>query len=157
LAGRRDHVVTHTLLAFLVTLVCVLAVGCGNPLSKAAKFESAGDWASALTVYQQFLQQKPDDVAALSGAAVAFTMLRRYDDAMGLQERVIAADPGDAQTRVELGFNYLSHQDRPFDAVRVMGEAVELEPTAKHLTFLAQAQEGADDLEGAEESLERAI
>jgi tetratricopeptide (TPR) repeat protein len=153
----RIRVALSAAVAVSLVLLCAWGASCGDPLDQAAEFESAGDWMSALNVYERFLEQKPDDLPALSGAAVALTMLRRYDDALGLQERVIAADPHDAQTRVELGFNYLSHQDRPVDAVRVLREAVELESSAKHLTFLAQAQAGAGDLQGSEQSLRRAI
>jgi Tfp pilus assembly protein PilF len=39
----------------------------------------------------------------------------------------------------------------------VLGEAAGLEPTAKNLTFLAQAQIGAGDQQSAEQSLRRAI
>jgi tetratricopeptide (TPR) repeat protein len=144
-------------LVVLVGCLGIWASGCSDPNKEARELEGAGDWQGALAVYQAVLAEEPDDLSALSGAAVALAILHRYDEALPLQERVIAADPQDAQTRVELGFNYLSHQGRPLDAVRVLAEAVELEPTAKNMTFLAQAQLGAGDTEGAEQSLRKAI
>jgi tetratricopeptide (TPR) repeat protein len=81
----------------------------------------------------------------------------RFDEALPIQEKIAALDPKDAQIRVELGFNYLSHQDRPADAVTVFEEAVQLERSAKHMTFLAQAYSVAGDMTSAEMTLRRAI
>lgn len=155
-AARRPRWLI-VLLAVTVVLAALAAGGCGGALKQAKKLESSGDWQGALAAYQRVLTDEPEDLAALSGAAVALMVLQRFDEALAYQERVVAADPHDAQTRVELGFNYLNHQDRPVDAARVLGEAVQLEPTAKFITFLGQAQVVAGDLQGAERSLRRAI
>lgn len=141
----------------LLILLSVFCLSCGNDVADARKMESAGDWEGALSVYMQVLSERPDDLKALSGAAVALMVLQRYEEALEYQELVVAADSKDAQIRVELGFNYLNHQERPVDAVRVFEEAVSLEPTAKNLTFLAQGQKGAGDLQNAERTLRRAI
>ena len=131
--------------------------GCSDPTKEARQLEEAGDWEGALSAYQKVLGKDPGNLTALSGAAVALMLLERYNEALGLQERVIAADPHDAQTRVELGFNYLNHQNRPADAVKVLREAAQIEPTAKDFTFLSQAQDASGDLGGAEASLREAI
>ncbi len=138
-------------------MVGAVCLGCGDDLGDARDLEKAGDWEGALAVYQRVLTERPDDVKAFSGAAVALMVLQRYEEALAYQEQVVAADPSDGQTRIELGFNYLNHQDRPSDAARVFEEAVALEPTAKNLTFLAQAQKGAGDLQSAESTLRKAI
>jgi tetratricopeptide (TPR) repeat protein len=146
------------ILLTLLTLLCAFVLtACGDRLDEAHRLEAAGDWAGAVEAYEQVLSASPDDMGALAGAAVDLMVLQRYDEALELQERVVAADAGDVETRVELGFNYLSHQGRPADAVRVLQEAVDLEPTAKNLTFLAQAQRQVGDEPGAEVSLRRAI
>jgi tetratricopeptide (TPR) repeat protein len=93
----------------------------------------------------------------LSEEAVALMGSGRYDDALPIQERIAALDPDDAQIRVELGFNYLNHQNDPARSVAIFREAVDLEPSAKHLTFLAQAYLGSGDLASAEATLQRAI
>ncbi len=93
----------------------------------------------------------------LTDEAVALMSSGRFDEALPIQERIATLDPKDAQIRVELGFNYLSHQDRPADAVTAFEEAVELEPSAKHLTFLAQAYLGSGDPRSAEKTLMEAI
>jgi tetratricopeptide (TPR) repeat protein len=155
---RERTLVSLCGIAMIITIsLSALACGCSDANSEARELENSGDWQGALAVYQEVLESEPDNLSALSGAAVALTVLRRYDEALSLQERVVVADPDDAQTRVELGFNYLSHQGRAGDAVRVLTEAVELEPSAKHLTFLAQAKEEAGDPYGAEQSLRKAI
>jgi tetratricopeptide (TPR) repeat protein len=161
--GPAGHItrIRRTYIGLLMALVLAGAVfwagGCGGALKQAHELESAGDWEGALAAYQEVLAKAPSDVAALSGAAVALMVLQRFDEALSYQERVVAADPHDAQTRVELGFNYLNHQGRPADAVRELGEAAKLQPTAKNITFLAQAQVSAGDQAGAEQSLRRAI
>jgi tetratricopeptide (TPR) repeat protein len=141
----------------VVALLSALCLGCADDFATARSMERAGDWEGALSVYMQVLAKSPDDLRALSGAAVALMVLQRYEEALEYQERVVAADPNDAQTRVELGFNYLNHQGRPLDAVRVFEQAAALEPTAKNLTFLAQGQEAAGDLQNAEHTLRNAI
>lgn len=145
-----------------LTLVVFALLGaamgaCGGRLTEAQRLERAGEWEAALSIYERVLSEDPDDLAALSGAAVALMVLQRFDEALELQERVAAADPDDVQTRLELGFNYLNHQDRPDDAVRVLEEAAELDPTAKNLTFLGQALEQAGEAGEAERVLRRAI
>lgn len=97
------------------------------------------------------------DLGQLTEEAVALMSSGRFDEALPIQEQIAALDPSDAQIRVELGFNYLSHQDRPADAVAVFKEAVDLEPSAKNVTFLAQAYIGADEPVSAEETLRQAI
>ena len=110
-------------------------------MAEAEQLEAQGDVEEAVVVYEEVLQENPDDVEALSRAAVDLAFMGRFNDALPLQERMVAPGATDVQTRVELGFNYLNHQERPNDAVRVFGEAAELEPSAKNLTFLAQAQD----------------
>jgi tetratricopeptide (TPR) repeat protein len=131
--------------------------GCSDPLASARELEEQGDLIGAVAAYQEVLQEEPDNVAALSGAAVCLLLLGRYGEALVLQERVVALDPKDVQTRVELGFNYLNHQGRPADAVRVLQEAASLDPSAKNLSFLAQAQAASGDAAGAESTLLQAV
>jgi len=76
---------------------------------------------------------------------------------LAVQEQVVAADASDVQTRLELGFNYLNHQDRAEDAVTVFEEAAALDGGSKILTFLAQAQEVAGHIADAEATLRLAI
>ena len=154
---EKARVVARVVLtAIVAVLCCSIVVGCADSLSEARDLEAGNDWNGALAVYQEVLEGEPDNIEALSGAAVALQLLGRFDDALSYQELVVEKDPTDVLTRIELGFNYLNHQDRPYDAASVMAEAVELEPSAKHHVFLAQALEAAGDLDGAEESLREA-
>jgi tetratricopeptide (TPR) repeat protein len=156
--GRRS--VRRCVWAVLVTLTSVACMvvfsGCSDELGDALKLERQGDIEGALAVYGEMLKSDPSDTEALSGEAVCLTLLKRYDEALTVQERLAQLDPTDVQIRVELGFNYLNHQSRPEDAVRVLGEAAKLQPSAKNLCFLAQAFEAAGDTRGAEEALRRA-
>jgi tetratricopeptide (TPR) repeat protein len=157
--GRRT--VGRCVYAVLVTLMSIACMvvfgGCSDELGDALKLEREGDLEGALAVYGEMLKGDPNDTEALSGQAVCLLLLKRYDEALSVQERLAQVDPTDAQIRVELGFNYLNHQSRPEDAVRVLGEAVKLQPSAKNLCFLAQALEAAGDTRGAEETLRQAM
>ncbi|OFW60564.1 MAG: hypothetical protein A2133_11930 [Actinobacteria bacterium RBG_16_64_13] len=144
-------------LAMLSLAVSIVMSGCGDPMAQARDLEDQGDLGAAVALYQEVLQDEPDNAEALLGAALDLSFLGRFDEALVFQERLAAVDAEDAQIRTELGFNYLNHQDRPSDAVRVFAEAAVLEPSAKHLTYLAQAQLAAGEVAEAEETLRAAI
>ena len=135
--------------ASVLTLLCVTCLlvlaGCSDEIGEARKLETQGDIVGALDIYSEVLKGDADNLEALNGGAVCLLMLKRFDEALALQERLVQLDPTDAQIRVELGFNYLNHQARPADAVRVLAEAVRLDPVAKNLCFLAQAQDANGD------------
>jgi tetratricopeptide (TPR) repeat protein len=135
----------------------VVAWGCSDAQSNAQALFEEGDLAGAEVLYRQLVAADADDIEALNGLAVTLMLVQKYNEALPLQERVIAADPSDVQTRVELGFNYLNHQERSGDAVRVLSEAVAIDGSAKNLTFLAQAQAVAGQMDKAEQSLRRAV
>ena len=141
---------------FVVSLISLSA--CGNEaVSLGAELEENGDLPGAVLVYQEALKKDPDNVKVLSALGANLAIMGRFDEALPIQEKVVRLDKKDAQTRIDLGFNYLNHQDRPADAVIVMGEAAKIETTAKNLTFFAQAQKASGDLAGAEKSLREAI
>ena len=141
----------------LLVMAALLLGGCGSALDGAQDLERAGDYQGAEELYRGILAESPDHLGALRGCAVALYLQHDFDGALPLQEKVVALDPTDVQTRIELGFNYLSHQQEPTKAEGVLREAAELEPTAKHLTFLAQAAMAAGDAVGAEASLRQAL
>ena len=143
--------------AVLVALVMLMVAACGGPLDEARSLEKAGDLEGAVTIYQRIIAEDSEDLDALTGLAVDLLQLKRYDEALLIQEKVAALDKTDVLTRVELAFNYLNHQDQPEKAVRYLTEAVALDPSAKNLTFLAQAQIRAGDAGGGELSLRSAL
>lgn len=146
----------------LVVLVCtaVLAAattGCSDLRADAEVLLAKGDLRGAEAIYSQLVANDTDDIEALDGLAVTLMLQSRYDEALPIQERVVAADPSDVRSRVELGFNYLNHQGRGEDAVRVLTEAVAISDSAKNLTFLAQAQKATGNANEAETTLRRAL
>ncbi len=143
--------------AIVVLVVVPVTAGCADDLGTARDLEASGDLVGALSVYERVLERNPENLEALVGSALDLLLLQRYDEARILQERVIALDCTDVQTRVELGFNYLNHQDLPLDAVRVLREAASLDPTPQHLSFLAQAERVSGDVESAEATLHKAL
>lgn len=83
----------------------------------------------ALSAYLQVLEKDPHDKEVMERASVCLLQLQRYNEALVLQERLVFLEPDNAQVRIELGFNYLNHQERPAEAAKVLGEAAELEPS----------------------------
>lgn len=126
-------------------------------MAEALALEKGGDWDGALEVYQRVLKEKPGDLGAMTGMATGLWLTGRYDDALAFQEAVVAANPQDIQTTLELAFNYLNHQGRPRDAVDLLEEASSLEYSGRILTYLGLARREAGDLSGAEESFREAI
>jgi len=147
--------------ALVLLIGCVIGLfsvaGCSDLLDQARALEREGNVAGALQLYSEVIETHPDERAAVEGAAVCLFVLKRFDEALTIQEKLAAMDLTNVQIRVELGFNYLNHQDRPTDAMRVFAEAVKLQPTAKNLCFLAQAHAGLGETEQAERDLRRAI
>jgi tetratricopeptide (TPR) repeat protein len=153
--GHRDRRIA---LAALVVAIAVLALaGCSDPIGDAEALAASGDTEGAEAIYQEVLASDSENLEAMSGLAVVLELQGKFDEALPLQERVVEAEPTDVQTRIELGFNYLNHQNRSDEAVRVLEQAVDLDGTPKNMTFLAQAQAAAGDAEGAERTLRSAI
>jgi tetratricopeptide (TPR) repeat protein len=151
--GRRG---TCYVIAGLIVAAVVLT-SCGDQLGGARALEQKGDLKGAVAAYRQALQHDPKNVAILALLGADLLLLGNYDEALPVEEQVVALDPKDVQTRVELGFNYLNHQHQPVKAVECLNQAAALQPTAKHLTFLAEAQIVAGDPSGAEQSLDKAL
>lgn len=149
------------LVLVLLVLTFALAVftgACsGGTLDQARKAEQAGDTKTAVELYRQCLEEEPENLQALKGLAVHLYLLGDFDGALPMQERAVALDKKDAQIRVELAFNYLNHQDAPAKAVGALSEAAGLDPSARVVTFLAQAQIAAGWTTDAEASLREAI
>ena len=134
-----------------------LIAGCGDNLSAAKAAELAGDLKTAERLYQERLQVHPDDLGAIKGIAGVLYLERKWTEALPYQEKAVARDAREAQIRVELGFNYLNHQSSPQKALVVFQEASTIEPTAQHMSFLAQAQLVLGDARGAEQTLRKAV
>jgi tetratricopeptide (TPR) repeat protein len=156
--GRRvASAALYTTVVAAVGVLLLAAVGCSDAVEKADHLWATGDLPGAEAIYKGVLASHPDDLQALSGLAGVLYVQGKHDEALPIQERVVAADPDEVQIRIELGFNYLNHQNRSGDAVRVLTEAAALDGSAKNLTFLGQAQIEAGDHTGAETSLRKAI
>jgi Tfp pilus assembly protein PilF len=156
---NRLHSVVLRLACAMITLL-VVAVGlsgCGGLLDQAHDLEKAGDLKGAIAAYQKALSQDPDNIRILAPLGSDLMIQGKFDEALPIQEKTVKLDPKDAQTRVELAFNYLNHQNQLSDAVRMLKEAVALDGSAKNLTFLAQAQAADNDTVSAEASLRQAI
>ncbi len=111
----------------------------GHALSIEGKLEEAN------RMYSARLSTDKNDIAAVRGMAVNLFLMRRYDQALPFQQLVVKLDDRDAQTRVELGLNYLVHQDEPLEATFVLREAATIDPSPRNRTLLAKALVAAGD------------
>ena len=139
----RKAVLVGIVVTVILAAAALLVEGCSDRVSEARNAELAGDFKTAEALYQEQLQSDANDLDALKGLAGVLYLERRWDEALPFQKKAIALDTKEAQIRVELGFNYLNHQNAPAEAVTVLKEACALEPTAQYLGFLAQAQMAA--------------
>ncbi len=156
----RLHGKHNSLKLFLViaiVLVGITPAACGNRLADARSLESKGDLQGAVALYREQLKSDSDNVVVLAALGSDLMLLGQFDEALPVQEKVVALDAKDAETRIELGFNYLSHQGQPAKAVQVLGQAATIQASAKNLTFLSQALIQTGDLAGAEISLDKAL
>jgi tetratricopeptide (TPR) repeat protein len=141
----------------VVTFLIGAVSACSSPLAEGQALEDKGDLNGAIAVYRAALEEKSTDVKLLSALGADLMLTGRFNEAVPIQEKTAKLDTKDIQTRVELAFNYLNHQNRPADAVRVLTEAVKINPSAKNLSFLAQAEASNQDMVAAEATLRRAI
>ena len=143
--------------ALALVLVGAVLTSCADSAAKGMSLDVKGDLPAAVTVYREQLERDPNNVEILAALASDLMLLGKFNEALPVQEKVVALDPKDAETRVELGFNYLNHQSQAAKAVQVLRQAATIQATAKNLTFLGQALIQAGDLTGAEESLNKAL
>ena len=117
-----------TVLCVLLLLISFSLLGCSGLLSEARDAEAAGDYESAVGLYQARLRDEPNDLEALRGLTTLLYLQQRFDEVLPLQEKLVSLDPKDTQTRVELAFNYLNHQGEPAKAVSAFAEAAAVGP-----------------------------
>lgn len=144
-------------IALALTLVGAVLTSCADPAAEGMSLDAKGDLPAAVTVYREQLQRDPNNVKILAALASDLMLLGKFNEALPVQEKVVALDPKDAETRIELGFNYLNHQGQPAKAVKVLRQAATIQATAKNLMFLSQALIVTGDLAGAETSLDKAL
>lgn len=111
----------------------------GEPrLRTAQKLEQLGRVDEANKLYRAILDESPCELEALRALSANLMIAGAWDAALPYQQMLIALDPYDSQTRVELAFNYNNHQDSPSLGLKYMREAVYIDPSPRNLTFLAQ-------------------
>ena len=155
--ARLERRLRRLFVIMALMVVAVILTSCGSLAAEAQSLESKGDLKGAVAVYREALQHNPNNVEVLAPLGADLMLLGDFNEALPIQERVVALDPKDVQTRLELAFNYLNHQKQPAKAVEHLTQAVAIDPSAKNLTFLSQAQIQVGDLAGAEKSLNKAL
>ena len=141
----------------LVLLLGVVSAGCSSRSDEALHFDAQGNLKAGMAIYQQIIKQDPNNVGALAGMGSDLFLTQEFNQALPFEERTVELDHKDAETRIELGFNYLNHQNRPADAVCMFAEAASLDGSAKNFCFLAEAQRVTGSVVAAKASLHKAI
>lgn len=75
-------------------------------LMNAARFEEVGDFATALSLYMDMLEDYPQDADLLARIARVHEMLGQPDLALEYYQKAIAADPGNIEARFSLAALY---------------------------------------------------
>jgi Flp pilus assembly protein TadD len=113
------------------------------------------DYATAATLLQKFIAEKPDVAYVHFQLAYAYTALKRPEDARPEYEKCLALDPKMAEAQLNLGILLLDSE--PKAAVAPLQKAVELLPSQSRPRFLlGLAQERSGDLKSAAESFDGA-
>jgi Flp pilus assembly protein TadD len=105
----------------------------------------SGDWAAAVTSYQQADQLFPNDHVTLFNLAQALQKANRSDEAIGVLERVVAAAPGDPSFLLSLGSAY-EQAGRAQDAASTFSKYLDAAPDGPQVApvkaHLARLQAG---------------
>ena len=101
-------------------------------LRVARSFRDAGDYASALRLYQQALAENPRDVAALVGIGELYAGLHAYEPARQSFEAALAVAPGNGDALAGLG-QVLVSQGQPQAALDYLTKAAAADPRNKHV------------------------
>jgi len=72
-------------------------------------------FAAAQTAYTSYLQERPDDVGAMTNLAVSLSALGRLDEAVSAFRRAVEMNPRDPQLRrnLDLALEEQAHAARP--------------------------------------------
>lgn len=100
----------RTCLLALVSVLAALLAGCsGSPYEKAEKLFSAGEYAGAITAYEQVLKEKPEHGRALRKLGIAHYRLKQYPSAVErLEQSLVVSDHFD--THLYLGQTFAREQ-----------------------------------------------
>ena len=130
--------------AILFCAVCLAQQPSSQSSSSAAGFSTDGrtipdevaaaeaaigssDWKTAEAKLDPWLVSHPNDARALFDAGYVADAQNRLDDAAGLYQRAVAADPKSFEARLSLGL-LLARQGKPDEARPELAEATQLDP-----------------------------
>ena len=126
--------------------------------ARAQKHALRGEYAAAIELYQQVLEDLPGHIEARRNLAMAQLESGRREESKGTLAQVLRLDPKDAWTYVLLGNICTKHENDPVRGERYYRRAWELNPKdAILLTNLGAMSVERGLSEQAEESFNRAI
>jgi tetratricopeptide (TPR) repeat protein len=118
-------------------------------VAKGISLNVSGEYAEAIPVLEQALEQQADDAQVLFNLAVAHDLTDNDEEALDLYLRVIELEPTDYPSHIAIGGIYI--RDRNLDeAIEYLERGAELEPDeAFHYALLGLAYEVTGQIEKA--------
>lgn len=122
---------------------------------KAVEAERHGDFAGAVSAFEQLLKQGADSAQLRNNLGIAYFQLGRYDDALKQFRHVLAGNPDFVPADLFSGLALLKLQ-RPKEAAVLLRKAEAAQPdNADVLIALAQAEVGSGNLSQASSLYQR--
>jgi tetratricopeptide (TPR) repeat protein len=146
------------------SVVALTLAACESGEDKAERFtENAqqyleeGEYQRAYLQFQNALQNDPNNLEALKGAAEVAERQERYAEQLRFLQRIISLQPDNAQALAKIArLNLLG--GKPNDALERADQALALEPAnLEALTVKGAAQVLNNNLDGASQTLEQAL
>jgi tetratricopeptide (TPR) repeat protein len=142
----------------LLRLSFLLARQSGNEAlaQQAVEAERRGDFASAVSAFEQLIKNGADSPELRNNLGLAYFQLHRYEPALNQFRRVLSANPGFAPANLFAGLSLLKLQ-RPKQAIPYLRKAAVVQPeNADAIIALAQADVAAGELSEANSLFQRA-
>jgi tetratricopeptide (TPR) repeat protein len=125
-------------------------------LAAAAMLEGQ-DYATASSIFEKYVLQRPEDSKGLLGLGIAQLAQQHYPEATKALERSLEIDPKLADAEYQLGI-VADHKGAPPEAMQHFDRAIRLQPQhAKALASLGEDYLQAGELEKAEAVLQRSV
>jgi putative thioredoxin len=142
----------------LRTFIDNLLKGTVNPLTaaleQAAQILSDGNIAAAAMIYQQVLEDNPDNAKALAGLAQCYLKSSQPDQAKATIEKIKEKDRGSIEVRAAIAALELAEQSKDFSDIEKLQKEVASKPNDPETHYyLSLAQYGGGKVEEAIESL----
>lgn len=118
---------------------------------------TAGQYQDALAIYDEALQQTPDDIDLLYGRSIVNGRLGRVDPALADLRHILKLEPGAPRAMNALGYVLTNHTERYQEALKLITQALQADPdNPAILDSMGWVQYHLGNLDAALDDLQRA-